>query len=327
MRIYSFFVACLLLCACSVFAEDAGFTGEFMGVYKPGNSRTMKATAQVIAEGVDKYRIVLKAEPSQPGEDWVFVEIYGTKQGQNLDMAGRSGGRDWTGSIKGNKMTVQGNYYDMAFELDRITRMSPTLGLKPPKNAVVLLPYELGKAPDLSQWTNANWKPLPDGSMIHGGGNNPTKRSFGSIKLHLEFKIPFQPDKFNQARGNSGVFFNGVYETQVLDSFGVIPALGDCGAIYGVSTPHINASLPPLEWQTYDVTFIAPRIDEKGKVLSAPRITVVQNGITIQKDVEIPTQTRFPLENLPHVQRAPLMLQDHGNDVCYRNIWVVELKQ
>jgi hypothetical protein len=150
-------------------------------------------------------------------------------------------------------------------------------------------------------------------------------REFRDFRLHLEFMTPYEPTKRGQGRGNSGVYILDRYEVQVLDSFGLVPAKGDCGAIYGQAPPKTNASLPPLTWQTYDITFRAARLGEDGKLLEPPVITVLHNGVKIHDKRPIPQPTGSARRK-GHIAEGPIRLQDHRNKVRYRNIWAVDLK-
>jgi hypothetical protein len=198
-----------------------------------------------------------------------------------------------------------------------------TLGAKPPAGAIVLLGE---KGPE--GWvhsrarTPAKW-PLANGVLTVGHGNIMTERSFGNFELHLEFNVPYMPTAHGQGRGNSGVFLTGNYELQVLDSYGLKSQNNDCGAIYHQIAPAVNACKPPLQWQTYDVTFHKAQI-ANGKAVKKARVTVVQNGIKIIDDAEISlTPGGAPV---PEGQDGPLLLQDHGNPVEYRNIWIKALE-
>ena len=152
-----------------------------------------------------------------------------------------------------------------------------------------------------------------------GQGNIQTEKTFGDFRLHLEFNVPLMPEAKGQARGNSGVYLGGIYELQVLDSYGLTPKSNDCGAIYQQVVPRVNACKPPLQWQTYDVTFHKARV-EGGKVSRKARLTVIQNGIKIIDDAEIsPTPGGARIKE---GEDGPLLLQDHGNKVEFRNIWI-----
>ena len=187
------------------------------------------------------------------------------------------------------------------------------------------MPFVKGESPPLDEWTNKTWRTLPDGSMQVRGGDTRTVRQFGDVWLHLEFMVPFEPANRGQGRANSGVGIMDRYEVQVLDSFGLVPGKGDCASVYGIEAPRVNACLPPLRWQTFDVTFRAARFDDEGQIDKPPVMTVIHNGVIVHKDVEVPRGTGIgPRE---HGRSGPVRLQDHGHPVRYRNIWVVELEE
>ena len=193
-----------------------------------------------------------------------------------------------------------------------------------PENAVQIFNNQ-----DVSNWTQrngdaANWI-VQDGVVAVNKGDIMTQERFADFFLHLEFMTPDMPDATGQAKGNSGVFLQGRYEIQVLDSYGIeTPGKGDCGAIYDQHAPLINACKPPLEWQTYDVCFRSARVSEDGEVLEKTRLTVLQNGIVIHNNVELPGVTVLAIDEQVGTS-GPILLQDHGNDVKYRNIWVLPL--
>lgn len=196
-----------------------------------------------------------------------------------------------------------------------------TLGARPPAGALVLLGDELKGWIQAGDRTPAKW-PFADGILTVGRGDIMTEKTFGDFELHLEFNVPYMPMAHGQGRGNSGVYLTGNHELQVLDSYGLKSQDNDCGAIYRQVTPAVNACKPPLQWQTYDVTFHRAKMQD-GKVVKKARITVLQNGVKIIDDAEItPTPGGTPV---PEGHDGPLLLQDHGNAVQYRNIWVKPL--
>ena len=308
--------------------EPDRFHGEYDGTAMLEADAARQARGMVIArddkQGNRTYVVRLvtgKITNAKPGLE---VELSGKAEGDKVVLADKAGA--WTGVIEAGGLTAK-NKEKLASSFDlRLTRReSPTLGATPPAGAVVLLAAAPGQAPSLEAWANAGWKALPDGSMEVVKGDQRTKADLGSVKLHLEFLCPFQPDKTGQGRGNSGVYLQDRYEVQVLDSFGLISRDNDCGGIYKIAEPKVNACLPPLQWQTYDITFHAAKFDADGKVTANPRITVEHNGVVIHDNVEIPKVTGGAKGN-SHVPAAPLRLQDHGNRVRYRNIWYVPLK-
>jgi hypothetical protein len=158
------------------------------------------------------------------------------------------------------------------------------------------------------------------------GGDIVTKEKFGeSFKLHVEFRVPYMPKATGQGRGNSGVYLQGRYEIQVLDSYGLDSKDNDCGGIYGVAKPLVNACKAPTVWQSYDIEFHSPKFAD-GKKTEPARVTVLHNGIKIHDDVKITKDnTTAGLGGDPSTP-GPILLQDHGNPVQYRNIWLVPIK-
>ena len=293
--------------------------GEYEGTFIADKTVTLKASADVVAEGDGYYRIVLDA-PGKEGRAGAFVEVYGRKFKQEVVLIGQAGGYHWSGEIARGVLVAK-SAYGQSFELKKIKRTSPTEGSKPPEGAVVLLPYEPGTKTDASLWTNRKWKVLDDGSMqcTPRTGPNRTSRQFSQIKhLHLEFKLPLEPSHRGQHRANSGVYLLDAYEVQVLDSFGLVHTSGDCGGLYGIARARVNACLPPETWQTYDITFQPAELDGDGEVTALPWITVLHNGVKIHDRQEIPKKR--------HRTRGPLQLQDHGHNIQFRNIWLVEGK-
>jgi hypothetical protein len=201
---------------------------------------------------------------------------------------------------------------------------------KAPSDAVVLFD---GK--DLAQWCAMDGSPskwiVRDGYMecVKGSGYIRTLRNFGDCQLHVEWAAPVPASGEGQGRGNSGVFLGlNRYEVQVLDSYqNKTYADGSAGAVYGQYPPLINACRPPGEWQTYDILYSAPRFGADDKLLSPARLTIFHNGVLIQNNVALTGPTAW-IDRAPyaaHPEKQPLALQDHGNPVRFRNIWVREL--
>lgn len=198
-----------------------------------------------------------------------------------------------------------------------------------PSDAVVLFG---GASADLAKWTSgkgeAKWK-VADGALeVNGTGDIQTKEEFGDCQLHVEWASPAKVEGSSQGRGNSGVFFFGRYEIQILDSYqNVTYADGQAASIYGQFPPEVNACRKPGEWQTYDIVFRAPRFGEGGKLVSPAVVTVIHNGIVVHAARELngPTAHRSTASYQAHGDAGPIRLQDHGNPVRYRNLWVRRL--
>jgi hypothetical protein len=188
---------------------------------------------------------------------------------------------------------------------------------------------------DLSQWQAVKgggppkWK-VENGyfEVVKGTGDIATTRGFGDCQLHVEWMAPAPPVGQGQDRGNSGVFFMGMYEVQVLDSYNSRTyADGQAAALYGQHPPLVNAARPPGEWQSYDIIFHAPRF-EGDKVVRPARVTVLHNGVLVQDNAEMtgPTGHKARPPYKPHADALPMRLQDHAHPVRFRNIWIRELK-
>ena len=162
-------------------------------------------------------------------------------------------------------------------------------------------------------------------SMTVVRGDIVSTVEFSDAMLHVEFRCPDMPEATGQDKGNSGVYVHGCYEIQVLDSYGVNnPNDGDCGALYGMYAPLTNACRPATEWQAYDIIIRAPRFDGSGEIAEYGRMTVLQNGLPIHNNVVLKRATPGGLSDKP-VRKGPLILQDHGNRVSFRNVWLINL--
>jgi hypothetical protein len=207
--------------------------------------------------------------------------------------------------------------------------ITPGVGTAAPSDAIVLFD---GK--DLSQWQHGNgsaakWSIAESAfTVVKGSGDLQTKRGFGDCQLHIEWRTPAQIEGEGQGRGNSGVFLQGRYEVQVLDSYNNRTySNGQAASIYKQFIPLVNASRKAGEWQSYDIFFRAPQFAENGTVMKPAFVTVVHNGVLVQNHVELKGSTVFigAPSYRKHNPKEPLMLQDHGNPVSYRNIWIREL--
>ncbi len=310
-------------------AEDS-FMGTYEGDYHADRSQKTTARASVIAEGPGYYRVVVQAAPLSPGDPTIQFEVYGVQQGTKVNLFGRANSEYWHGTIGEDKLSASNGYYGMGLDLKKAEKTSPTEGSRPPSDAVVLLPYSPGKPPETSAWRGGGWNPQDDGSLQcePHKGSIYSKQNFGDMKMHLEFWLPLMADSFGQGRANSGVIINNLYEVQVLDSFGLAPSMGDCSAIYDQTRPRVNACFPPEHWETYDILFRAPRLNADGSVKEKARITVDLNGVRVQDNVAMDGATAGHEPGKPPANAAtgPLQLQDHGNRVRYRNVWIQELQ-
>lgn len=195
---------------------------------------------------------------------------------------------------------------------------------EPPSDAIVIFTGET-----LDGWTDSEqrpsrWKLIPGELAMtpDGGGNLFSKAKFRDCQLHIEFRTPSPAKGEGQNRGNSGIYFHGRYEVQVLDSFGssTYPD-GQCGSIYKMHEPLVNACRAPGEWQTYDIIFRAPRFDDSGKKTTSAVITVLHNGVLVQDHVKVDSPTGSAASNDESSAPGGIMLQDHQCAIAYRNIW------
>lgn len=200
--------------------------------------------------------------------------------------------------------------------------VTPGEGNLPPSDAIVLF-----DGTDMSAFNNGEkWK-IENGYAQVQGASIQSKQAFGDCQLHLEFASPEEVKGKGQGRGNSGVYLMGKYEVQILDSFENKTYFdGQCGAVYKQQPPTVNACRPPGEWQTYDIIFKAPRFAEDGGLTSPAYITVLHNGIVIHNNFELQGGTFWekPASYSQHAEKLPFTIQNHGNPVRFRNIWVRE---
>ena len=342
------FIILVMFALNSLFADN--LIGEYVGTVKADRSNfhaNPQLAFQVYREG-DTYKIGIYQDLWKRATPYLKFDA---KAKNGVIEFENKGYFKFTGKIDGEKVsgTFTDKYYEhdqekiftVNFELPKLDRKSPTLGMVPPSGAQVLFD---GK--NLDQWRTANnmsmpWKvvgndkdayfevaKIKDSSGHSKGSDIVTKKKFkNDFKLHLEFMIPDEMGKtLGQHRANSGAFM-GRFEVQILDSFGADGMWNECGALYKFMPPQINASLPPLVWQTYDIEYKGPKY-VNGKMTAFPKITVFHNGMQVHKDVELKEATGHEGRNrdISRMGDGPveIKLQDHDNPIAYRNIWIVE---
>jgi hypothetical protein len=286
--------------------KDFEVQGEYLG-----GEGDQRYGAQIIALGDGKF-LGVGYRGGLPGDGWKRGDEVYKAEGEWKDDAVVFKTDDFVATIKDGKLTIKDADGNIVHDLKKIERKSPTLGAKPPAGAKVLF--------DGTSADNFENGKLVDGQYL-GATNCTSKEKFGDHTLHIEFRTPFMPKARGQGRGNSGVYMQSRYELQVLDSFGLEGENNECGGIYQIAKPIVNMCFPPLAWQTYDIEFKAARY-ENGKKVENARATIKHNGVTIHDNLELPHGTPGRLPEGP--EKLGVFLQDHGNPVVFRNIWVVE---
>jgi hypothetical protein len=288
-------------------AADPDFNSQ--GEYT-GELGDAKYGAQVIARGNGRFDTVLFVG-GLPGDGWDNSERISLSGDTKDNVTTLTGGK-WTAKIAKNVLSVAGA---ASGDLKPIKRKSPSEGAKPSDDALILFDGN-----DVEQWENAK---IADNQLLGVGGR--TKKKFRDFTLHLEFRTPFMPKASGQGRGNSGMYLLDQYECQILDSFGLTGENNECGGFYTIQKPNVNMCFPPLSWQTYDVDFTAAKFDANKKKTANAVVTIKHNGVVIHDAVELPRNTPGGGIN-DESQAGALFLQDHGNPVRFRNIWIVERK-
>ncbi len=292
---------------------DFAIQGEYTGSVETDTGPDSRGV-QIIALGDGKFRAVA-FHGGLPGAGWDKQPTHST-DGEMKDGVAifKSDDSAITGEVKDGLIAIKDGEGKVHATLKKVCRESPTLGAKPPAGAVVLFD---GTTPDHFE----GGRMTPDGLLMEGV---TSKQKFQSFTLHLEFRTPFQPWARGQGRGNSGFYAQGRYEVQILDSFGLPGENNECGGIYGIRKPDVNMCLPPLAWQTYDVDYTAAEYQD-GKKVNDARMTVRHNGVVIHENVALPhATTAAPVKDGP--ESGPIYLQNHGNPLRFRNIWLVEKK-
>jgi len=319
---------------------DFKLQGEYEGIDSNKDAPT-KYGCQVIA--LDKGHLQAVLLPGGlPGAGWDGknkILLHGKVEGDKVELKSATGKRkylaqnptDFSATSKfppdGQKEftaviangVITGKTDDgKSFELKKVERKSPTLGLKAPERAVILF-----DGTNTIEWTGGRLD-KETGNLNTDGKDIYSKRKFNNYSAHVEFLLPFKPAGRGQGRGNSGFYQVHHYEVQILDSFGLDGVSNECGGIYLKVKPSVNMCLPPLAWQTYDVDF-TNAVREDGKLVKKARITLKHNGVVILDNAEIPGPTgghRGDPEGTP----GAVMLQGHDNPLQFRNVWIVEKK-
>ena len=287
---------------------DFAYQGEFTGLIQ---SAGMNWGAQVIALGDGKFRSV-GFPGGLPGDGYVVGEETKSCDAKLDGDVVRGEGDDYRLEISPKELRVFEKNGNMIGTLRKVQRESTTSGAKPPKDAIVLFDGTSAEAFERGKLVEEKYL----------AADCETKERFGDHKLHVEFRSPFKPHARGQDRGNSGVYVQGRYEVQVLDSFGLSGENNECGGIYSIAKPKVNMCYPPLSWQTYDIDFTAARYNDKGDKVTPARVTIRHNGVLIHENLELKNGT--PGKDPEGNSDGVLYLQGHGNPVAYRNIWVVK---
>ncbi len=291
--------------------QDFAYQGEYAGPVVP---EPLQLGVQVIAEGEGQFQAVAY-QGGLPGDGWDRQPPVRAR-GQLQQGRVRFETEEAVGVLTLEGLAVYDPAGNRLGKLEKVHRQSPTLGAEPPENAVVLFD---GSPESVENWVNG--RITDDGLLMEG---TTSRQTFADHQIHFEFRNAYQPQDRGQRRSNSGLYVQGRYEVQILDSFGLEGRHDECGGVYSVRDPDLNMCYPPLTWQTFDIDFTAARYDDDGNRTSDPRMTVRHNGVVIHDDLELPgdrSTTAAPLG--PGPDPGPIYLQNHGSPLRYRNIWVV----
>ncbi len=318
-------------------AEPPALMGDYIGSFTEspkGSSAAINSSlaVRVVGRANDQFEIQVLNEFDKRA--FLLLEDLQKLQngGLNIEKSGwQLEVRD--GKISGSQLVkIKGKDVEVPLQLEKVERQSPTLGKPAPEGAIELF------ADGVEKWQHgqdkpATWKVIEDGVIEafprrrgnKAGGDLRTKETFRDCEIHIEFQLPYEPGNSGQGRSNSGIFIQEVYEVQILDSYGSQGMWDEAGALYRVSPPKVNASYPPGSWQTYDITFRAARYAEDGELLENPVISVLHNGVPIHTNYELREITQYreaDRKQAPRKEAGPIILQDHGHPIRFRNAWV-----
>ena len=298
-------------------SKDVPFMGEYVGSWT--NEKTVpEAAAFVIGHGNDEYRVIITTHLDMRSPILLDTVVKAEK-GKLTFKEG-----DLFGEIDDKKGTFIGGRGDKkTFEMKKVNRTSVYAHRAPIDGADVL--YD-GNGFD--QWQDpTGWVELDNDVMMvtPDGGYLISKNVYTDLTLHVEFRLSYMPRDRGQGRSNSGVFISDEYEIQVLDSFGLNGVYNECGSLYKTSAPFVNATYPPLAWQTYDIVYKNAVYTDDGVLTANPRITVWHNGVLIHADEElpwVPGNSAKDRAEAHHREPGHIRLQAHNDFVQYRNVWV-----
>ncbi|KAA5541875.1 DUF1080 domain-containing protein [Roseiconus nitratireducens] len=283
--------------------------GEFAGQIKSGeDTQPLALQIRPIAGNQFQAMAYKGGLPGQPDHEPEAMRLIGLLSGESVILSGGP----WAIFVDADGCSIVSSSGEMLGRLDRIERQSPTLGAPAPENATVLFDGEA-----LDHWVGAQ---RTDNGLLKQGAT--LRPMFQDFDLHVEFRLPYMPLADGQSRGNSGLYLQSRYECQILDSFGTERMFNGLGALYRQKSPDVNMAFPPLTWQTYDVRFTAPRWANDGTKIRDAHITSWVNGVKVQDDVALPTKTGAGKQEEPLL--LPILFQDHGDPVRFRNIWIID---
>ena len=331
-------------------APDA-IQGNWIGTWEGQGGMGGKNVAQIYGLGSGEYQAIFTAYDSGEQDKGEFTfGIRGSSQTedkvvfeQNIDL-GFLGMFTFHAEVEKGKLTGKysnGKEYEGTMELKKVVPVSETVGIKPLPGAIVLFDGR-----DLDHWTVLRGQPnewrIIDGALVAPSGDAPlperaghlaSRETFQHAQIHVEFRVPYLPEKRGKERGKGGIYLAGRYELQIVDSFG-FPRIKDAqgyyadkdalGAILGQYAPAEQPAFPPGEWQAFDITYHEATLDEQGTVVKPAEVTVRLNGETVQDRVEL----KKPTQHAPIQDRhgdAGLIIEHTGQPVEYRNIWFVPL--
>ncbi|XZE56276.1 3-keto-disaccharide hydrolase [Planctomycetaceae bacterium SH139] len=286
--------------------------GEFVGPIKSaeGENQYVPLALQLRCVGGENFEAVtfMGGLPGQANHQPGPTKLLGRRAGDFLVLSGGP----WAIIVEQNGCQIIARNGERLGRLERVERVSPTLGAASPDGAIVLF-----DGSGTEQFTSGEM--TEDGLLTQGSTLKPMLQDFN---LHVEFRLPYMPLSAGQSRGNSGIYLMSRYECQILDSFAQDIVFNGCGALYRFKAPDINMCLPPLVWQTYDVQFTAPRWAADGSKLRDAHVTSWLNGVKVHDNVSIPGPTGAGKAEEPNL--LPTFLQNHSDPVRFRNVWVVD---